>query len=123
MRRAFCMTFVVYQALFLNVFIPGHKRGMVQLPGPQAVMPCCCCGMADDAGSKNTPTDKEKENRAENCAICAFAARLTIPPTIDLTLPPLARLGVIEDASPRLIEIPAFPLRYHGRAPPVASAV
>jgi hypothetical protein len=116
MRRSFCGVFLLYQAFFLNVFVPGHTRGIVQLPGSHMVMPCCCGMGAGD--SKKSPTDKDKQNRAENCAICAFAARLTIPPTIDLTLPPLEKLGLIEQLSPRQIELPAFPLRYHGRAPP-----
>lgn len=115
MRRSWCAILLIYQALFLNVFIPAHTRGMVQLPGSHAVMQCCC----DTGESKNPPTDKEKQNRVENCAICAFAARLTIPPTIDLSLPPLLRLGLIEQLSPRRIEVPAFPLRFHGRAPPM----
>src|ERR1700727_1736089 len=106
MRRTWCAILLVYEALFLNVFIPAHTRGMVQLPGSHAAEPCCCCGMGE---SKKAPTEKEKQNRAENCAICAFAARLTIPPTIDLSLPPLQRLGLIEQLSPRRIEIPAFP--------------
>jgi hypothetical protein len=118
MRRVFCVALLVYEALFLNVFIPAHKRGMVQLPGSPAV-DSCCCGMGE---SKKAPTEKEKHEREKNCAICAFAARLTIPATIDLSLPPLMRLDLIEQLSPQRIELPAFPLRYHGRAPPMLHA-
>jgi hypothetical protein len=119
MRRSWCAILLIYEALFLNVFIPAHTRGIVQLPGSHAGMACCCDTGESRGEPKKTPTDKEKQNRVENCAICAFAARLTIPPTIDLTLPPLLRLGLIEQLSPRRIELPAFPLRYHGRAPPM----
>lgn len=116
MRRSWCLAFLIYEALFLNVFIPAHTRGMVQLPGSHVAEPCCC-GMGE---TKKCPTEKDKQKRAENCAICAFAARLTIPAVIDLSLPPLARLGLIEQLSPRRIQVPAFPLSYHGRAPPMS---
>jgi hypothetical protein len=120
MRRIGCLAFILYQALFLNVFVPGHTRGIVQLAGSHA-MPCCCGGDDSKQSSNDPQHDPQKNNRAENCAICAFAARITIPPTIDLTLPPHARLGVVRDESPIRIELPALPLHYHGRAPPTVN--
>jgi Protein of unknown function (DUF2946) len=120
-RRPFHLALLIFQALWLNVIVPGHQRGIVQLPNLHASAstacdsgcPFCACNQGNPAKSKS-PT-----NRSENCAICSFAAYLSVPPTIDLTPPPLRFLHRVtpQTASDLIAHIVLVP--FDGRAPPV----
>jgi hypothetical protein len=121
--RHFRVAFLAFQFLWLNVIVPGHRRGVVSLPG----MECSAC--AADAGHtvhaccpsgpkspQPIPADK-----ADRCAICFFAARLSPTVAIDFTHPPLRLIGV-SDLAPELINhSPDFAFTYLGRAPPSAA--
>ena len=95
LRRAAILALVIFEALWLNVIIPGHRRGCV-------TMPCCSCSEASGApacplcaaagkGSKHSPTPADRQN----CALCFFAAHLSIPPTLDLSAPKLRFLNYV----------------------------
>ena len=77
---------LAYQALFLNVFLPGHTRGAITLDGKRT--PSCCA--SDDAPSKlhGQPSRRDREE----CAVCKFAAAVVPTLPIDFTLPPLRLL-------------------------------
>lgn len=86
-----CVSFAVllFQALWLNVIIPGHQRGIVQLQ-TTAAAPCpafCCDNAAAKDGNPAAP-----EQRAKNCAICFFAAHVSLPPVFTFDHPPLGLL-------------------------------
>ena len=114
MRRAFTIALLLFEALFLNVVIPGHTRGMIQLPG-SAPLPACCAAKHSD--SKQTPAEND---RTSHCALCAFAARITIPPTIDFAPPPTGLLAVLPPPTAQGVEVVAFPFPFFGRAPPTS---
>lgn len=119
------LALLIFQAVWLNLILPGHTRGVVSLPGcasgasvKQGESAGCCTGPARHGPSDAPPKPTDS---AARCAVCAFAARLTLPPVIDLTL---AELGLLERLAPEqaanLISIKSI-ATYDGRAPPPLS--
>ncbi len=80
---------LVYQALFLNVFLPAHTRGAVTLDGRHAA--ACCCE-ADVPRSGKPPAVPSGRDR-DHCAVCQFAAGLTPVLYLRTTLAASALLG------------------------------
>src|SRR5437016_2250439 len=84
--RAARIALALFQALWLNVIVPGHRRGMVALPGECATCqivsraPEICCKGTGSHQSHRKPTGGG--DPAARCAICFFAARLTSPPAV-----------------------------------------
>lgn len=110
---------------WLLLVMPGHKRGIVTLPGAEieqarAEDPSCCepepscCDTAADDCRTPRPIDP-----AKHCAICFLKSHLTDPPAITLYTPCLGELDelayVIESS---ILETLATPRRIRGRAPP-----
>ena len=126
-RRVGILALLVFQAFWLNVVLPGHTRGVITLPGFEpAADSChadggpaargCCPGPSKSAGSQ---APKPGDGRAAHCAVCFFAARLTLPATIDLTPAPLELLELAEAPRiPRVVSIERLPT-YLGRGPPL----
>jgi len=114
---------LIFQALWLNVIVPGHTRGIVTLPGAPCSDGACSAnaGATDACCLPSGPSKQPAHNqRASYCAICAFSARLSPPPVIDLTLPPLSFLRTAPIPAPELQPgVPSLPT-YDGRAPPMA---
>ena len=115
--RWFNLAILIFEALFLNVVIPGHQRGIVQLPGAVAqagaACPLCCCGQPSSQDPKNHPPAKPG-----TCAICAFAAQLSVPPVLDCTL---ARLSLLCPVADRIADVPIariILLPFDERGPP-----
>ncbi|HEX3358008.1 MAG TPA: hypothetical protein VHS31_13635 [Tepidisphaeraceae bacterium] len=115
MGRLLRVALLLVEALFFNVIIPGHTRGSIQLPGSPSAS--CCCE-SQQSGHRSLPNDK---TRTENCAICNFAARLTIPPAIDFAPPPTGLLEILPPPARETIQIASFCAVYFGRAPPICS--
>jgi hypothetical protein len=127
--RALRIAILVFEALWLNVVVPGHTRGSVALPGERC--PSCercaadpispCCDMPEGQPVASHPHSVPHRDPARHCAICYFAARLSLPVVFDFTHPPLGLLGA---AAPQpaghIVSIP-FVATYDGRAPPQAS--
>ena len=116
MRRAFTTILLVLEALFFNVVIPGHARGMIELPGADRCPACC---VARHSPQKNSPTDSQ---RTQNCAVCAFAAQLIVPPAADFAPPLTGTNEILPPPSAQQFEVAAFPQPYFGRAPPASHA-
>jgi hypothetical protein len=117
-NRWLCIAVTVLEALWLNVVVPGHQRGCIQIPGAPAVAACPLC---DSAPASNPSKSPAPTNRADTCAICFFAAHLSVPPAIDLTLPPLQLVGLVQSPGihnliSRLVQIP-----FYGRGPPACA--
>lgn len=119
--RAFRITFLLFEALWLNVIVPGHQRGIVSLPGTacpncapsEPVEPCC----ADEK-----PAPKEcpiPGDPAKQCAICHFAAMLTIPPPIDLSAPSLGLLEFLPVPAAGISRHASFRVTRYERGPPL----
>jgi hypothetical protein len=109
--RPLHLALLLFEALWLNVVVPGHTRGIIPLAGS----PCCC------ACHRSAPCDKSHPRPAQNpdnCAICAFAARITPPPAIDLVPPFLRRVALAIIPAPPCPTLPPVLIAYDGRAPP-----
>lgn len=112
---------LIFQALWLNVILPGHMRGVVTLPGSadqsEAGDDCgsCCATSKPDSSQDKSPSDG---NRAARCAVCFFALRVTPPPVVDLRPPAMALLEI--EAPPAHATFVSYEhrLTYLGRAPP-----
>lgn len=115
---------------WLLLVMPGHKRGVVQLPGAAAQQAassscceptpsCCdtplsCCDNATETGAPARPIDP-----AKHCAICFLKSHLTDPPAVTLYTPYLGELDelsyLIESS---ILDALATPKLLRGRAPP-----
>ncbi|HZL36460.1 MAG TPA: hypothetical protein VFC78_14170 [Tepidisphaeraceae bacterium] len=123
--RALHIALLLVQALWLNVVVPGHRRGSVALPGERcgsceqgagvAAVPPCCRSHASQTGAGHLPAPIDP---ARHCAICNFAAHLSIPPAIDLSLPPLGLLGMAPRQRMQYLPRVCLTATYDGRAPP-----
>jgi hypothetical protein len=118
-RRAGIIALLVFQAVWLNVILPGHTRGVITVPGAEtdARHTCCAAPQAQHTPNDNPPPAK---NRAGNCAVCFFAARLSLPTVVDLTPAPLGLAEVRPVPQPDTAVSVEFPAVYQGRAPPAA---
>lgn len=121
--RAFRVALLVFEALWLNVIVPGHQRGIVRLPGESC--PACeadtrvreCCHTQttkESVPAKHNPAG----DPAQHCAICYFAARLCTPPVIDLSPPPLRLAEQLPFPAAHIRESSQVFPTYYGRAPP-----
>ena len=92
--RVGSIALLVFQAAWLNAFLPGHERGVVTLGGDDPSASChasrnsapghgCCPTGKEDDGS-----NPSQDGRAGRCAVCHFAAQLTPPPPVDLVPAP-----------------------------------
>jgi hypothetical protein len=110
-RRWLTISVILFQAAWLNVIVPGHTRGAVQLPG--ATARCCCCdgGGTSDGGAPKRGTPVTPQQRTSNCAICFFCAHLSLPPAFVIDLSPLNMLlNLLQDRHadlcPRIVLVP-----------------
>jgi hypothetical protein len=120
--RPFRYAILAFQLLWLNVIVPGHRRGIVTLPGTR----CAACEQeainepraacpSDPKSPRHVPLDS-----AAHCAICFFAARLSPPVAYDFTHPPLRLVAVVDAPASPIGADPQLILPYQGRAPPSA---
>jgi hypothetical protein len=110
-RRGLCLVLLIFEALWLNVIVPGHRRGIVQLPGA-----CPLCA-ASPVHSSSSHTDSPASSPA-TCAICSFAAHLSTPPPIDLAPAPTHFLHRLAHDVPETLHLPLIPVSFDARGPP-----
>ena len=113
MRRAFTVILLLIEALFFNVVIPGHARGMIQLPA-SGNCPVYARRSINAVETKRPAT----MSASAHCAICAFAAAMFVPPPVDFAPPPTRLVATLTVANLQTVITPSFPLAYFGRAPP-----
>jgi hypothetical protein len=119
-RRAFAIFLALFQAFWLNVVIPGHTRGVVTVPGwdresqREVSTAHGCCAAPGEKSEDGSPTSGDRAH----CAVCFFAAKLSTPPVIDYTLPPLAALEIAPVAQPHVAAYVSPPLSFDSRGPP-----
>jgi len=114
------------QAFWLNVVLPGHQRGLIVMGGPVASgaveeschKPTKCCPKTATGSDSTDPNTSDDSDRKSRCAVCAFAARLIVPPA-PIVAPTLLELRheVAELALHTLFESD-LPPAYWGRGPP-----
>jgi hypothetical protein len=121
--RTLKIALLLFQALWLNVIVPGHRRGQIALPG-EACGTClqsaretddCCQTHRDSRGSNPHPS---RGDPALHCALCYFAVRVTPPDPIDLTPPALRFCERSILPAPQICIPLPFLATYEGRAPP-----
>src|SRR4051812_27410049 len=101
---------LIFQALWLNVILPGHTRGIITLPGAAcADSGSGCCAKAK---SSEQETPAKPNRRAAACAVCFFAARLSTPDVVDLSPPPLGLIAVVDVPATELIPFTAISLGF-----------
>jgi hypothetical protein len=126
-RRWLAWSVLIFQTLWLNVIVPGHTRGIVLLPNAAAPSvaasgTCPFCGAetrtSSDATSKGSKPNSPQDS-TRFCAICFFAAHLTVPPAVDLSLPPLAfRHAAYREIARDVVSL-CVVLPFDGRGPPI----
>jgi hypothetical protein len=96
---------LIYQALFLNVLLPGHTRGAITIDGKHTTdaCPCCCCCGGDKAATANPDFGMPSKRDREHCAFCEFAVGLISIPIVKFTLPEFGLLDVLPIAPPRVV--------------------
>jgi hypothetical protein len=117
-RRGLHFAILIFQALWLNVVVPGHQRGIVQLPGSEKTQPAACpfCAQQEPAPKNGKPIGPEG-----NCAICFFAAHLSVPPVVNLSLQPLRLLHRLPDETAENLFSRLICLPFDGRGPPAVA--
>ena len=121
-RRASVLALVIFELIWLNVIIPGHTRGCVTMPcgcsawsvTPGTAPACPLCAAAEAKGSRHSPTPTDRQN----CALCFFAAHLSIPPVLDLSAPRLRFLAYVGPESARHLIAREVLAPFDGRGPP-----
>ena len=103
---------IAFQVWFLNVFVPGHTRGLITLSAKSGCGECC----HKPANPIKSPTHKDQSE----CAVCSLAARITPPPVIDFHLTILGLRELVRLPTPTRLLATDVPLTYRGRAPPIA---
>jgi len=123
---------VVWLALWFGVIVPGHKRGLVLLPGgtpppatrPQAGETCPLAQMKGGTGTccptSNAPAVPSPTGPASHCAVCYLTGVLDVPPAPDLTPKPLELLQILPWPKPITVASASTTHIYLGRAPPTA---
>jgi len=122
-RRGFCAALLVFQFVFLNVIIPGHRRGAIPLSGAASVnsiadFGCSLCSQLP--APPPAPGKAPKPGLPQFCAICAVAAHLMVPSAFELLLPALGLLMCLAVLAPARFETPRLIPTYFGRAPPLS---
>jgi hypothetical protein len=120
LRRAGVIALVVFEALWLNVIIPGHTRGCVTMPccsGESAASSSCPLCAYPEKGPHHSPTPSDREH----CALCFFAAHLSIPPALDLSTPKLLFLHYIGSEAAKHLIARSVLVPFDGRGPPACA--
>jgi len=117
-RRWIGLAIAVFQAFWLNVVVPGHTRGIIQFAGAAAAQSSCPFCSGDSQSGKDSKS-KEPAKPADGCAICFFAAHLTVPPPIDLTLPKMQLLHLLPDEVAEDLTHCVVFLPFDNRGPPL----
>ena len=122
LNKSVSVFLLVFEAVFLNVIVPGHTRGVITLTGKNSVVSmadlgCPFCSHQSNSDPKKAPDGKDQQE----CAICHLAVRLTLPPVVDFRLGELTLLEVVPPPAP--VQAPVciiVPVQYC-RGPPVIS--
>ena len=130
-RRAIHWTVLGFAALWFNVVLPVHTRGMLTLgpaPAPaqraaQNAAHACCA----TSGHASRPASKAPGHcpdghgrRGGACAVCFFMAGLSTPPAVTSVERRLAYTGDLRVALHTAPDAARYALPLNSRAPPLA---
>jgi hypothetical protein len=113
--RAFRIFLLALVGVWYAAVLPGHTRGVVQLPGAAAADSCCTPGKPQRPGD-NGPSPTRSPL---TCAVCAYMGALSDAPPPDLGIAPLGPTD--EELAPSVQAVISFVVHptYLGRAPPL----
>lgn len=113
--RPVCWALILFQVLFLNLFVPGHTRGAITLPGTPEKS--SCCEIKASCGEKKMPTQEDRKC----CAVCFLASHYTPvePFVIELRAQYLIRQA--HEAAVAQIRSRDFPTPFWPAAPPMTT--
>jgi len=124
---------LVYQAVFLNVFVPSHTPAIVTIDGSTPVASAghhesgahhCCAPAADvDRNKEGGDRRSDDSSNRSRCAVCILVARLTPPVAVDMKLPEHGLLELLPVLPPHVAESAATFPTYLGRGPPAGAPV
>lgn len=130
-RRLGTISLILFQVVWLNVILPGHRRGVVTLPGtaaaantncespPQPAHGCCKAAPAISGTDGASDQQPAKPGNAANCAICQYAAGLVVPHTIDVVPAPVGLAEASRLVRSRTVEDQPLARTYDACGPPV----
>jgi hypothetical protein len=113
---------LVFEAIFLNVIVPGHTRGAITLTGKidcrsLADLGCPCCARDENHSKQKGPS---RQDRSE-CAICHLAVRMFTAVPVDFRLGELGLLELIPPPAPEATPVVATLSVHYCRGPPAIS--
>jgi hypothetical protein len=119
-RRLLNLLVLGFAFAWLNIVVPGHERGIVQLAGANSCPACHTCPVCQESASHSSAP--AKNHGAATCAICFFAAHLSVATPIDIA--PKPTLFLQWAACERIVHIVSLPalVPFDGRAPPCSAA-
>lgn len=112
--RFTCWALVLFQCVFLNVFVPLHTRGAVTLAGKSTVASCCARPESDRKHETPTPDDKK------SCAVCYLVSAYVpvTPVVLELQYRELVRQA--HDNAVAQVQAVDFHIPFWASGPPVA---
>jgi hypothetical protein len=128
---------IIWLALWFGVIVPGHKRGLVLLPGggeraasttvvTQDDEPCPLAQMMAVSGkccpSSRTPSQSSPGGPASHCAVCYITGVLDVPLPPDFAPRPLELIQILPWPKPVTVASAPTTHIYQGRAPPTSLA-
>lgn len=116
---------ILFSVFWFGVFLPGHKRGIVLLPGATASTDTSChTSQGKSCCHSDTPETpaKEEKSRTGGCAVCFHMAMLGTTPWFILYLPDYQLLTALEAIPYRCFYTVASLYLPHGRDPPICVA-
>jgi len=116
--RAFRFSLLVFWAGFLGIFVPGHTRGAITLPG--AGCSDCKTVKADSCCATDTTTERDEptQDQKKRCAVCFFVMSLYVVPPFVLDVRAAGLVAVLPLRPPAVVGLPTLDPTYWGRGPP-----
>jgi len=112
---------LAWTCLWFVLIVPAHQRGQISLDlrvaGDEVAATASCQGHCHDAPAESGDDAPEPAN---HCAVCEIVAKLDLPVTIDLTLPPAGLADLLPLATPEAPYVVRHRAATRDRAPPLA---
>lgn len=90
---------LLWVAFYFGIFLPGHDRGAITLPGGERSGSGPACPLCISTGSESTQVPEEDSNQRGGggcCAICQSIATLDAPPTFAFDPPEMGLLDLLD---------------------------
>jgi len=115
----FRLLLVLLSVGWFAVYVPGHERGRVAVPGTQANQAeTCPMGVHCESGRSEGPDKQPDDPPGSDCAVCDIVAKLTFPAPSDLNAPSVGTLSLSIRHADHLVLSPAAARSYDPRGPP-----